>query len=117
MTDPGACAFAPTSSPLTKEYLEEIISREKTGRNFSAEQSEDKTALNLRGRTFRKGGVLEKYKVEMIGASLRAIKVAEDRLWFQGCMPQNWPGSPGLCPGEQREGCAAPLRSIWDSRW
>src|SRR2546429_3716270 len=28
-------------------------------------------------------GVLEKYKVEMIGASLRAIKVAEDRLWFK----------------------------------
>jgi len=28
-------------------------------------------------------GILEKYKVEMIGASLRAIKVAEDRLWFK----------------------------------
>ena len=27
--------------------------------------------------------MLEKYSVEMIGASLRAIKVAEDRLWFK----------------------------------
>ena len=28
-------------------------------------------------------GILERYDVELIGASLRAIKVAEDRLWFK----------------------------------
>jgi len=40
------------------------------------------TALNL-AVELSEGGILEKYKVEMIGASLRAIKVAEDRLWFK----------------------------------
>src|SRR6266480_4516741 len=40
------------------------------------------TALNL-AVELSETGVLEKYKVEMIGASLRAIKVAEDRLWFK----------------------------------
>jgi len=36
------------------------------------------TALNL-AVELAESGILEKYKVEMIGASLRAIKVAEDR--------------------------------------
>jgi carbamoyl-phosphate synthase large subunit len=40
------------------------------------------TALNL-AVELSESGILEKYKVEMIGASLRAIKVAEDRLWFK----------------------------------
>ena len=40
------------------------------------------TALNL-AVELAESGILEKYKVEMIGASLRAIKVAEDRLWFK----------------------------------
>ena len=31
----------------------------------------------------RKAGYLDKYGVELIGAPLRAIKVAEDRLWFK----------------------------------
>src|SRR6202043_1903388 len=40
------------------------------------------TALNL-AVELSESGILEKYKVELIGASLRAIKVAEDRLWFK----------------------------------
>src|SRR3989338_97214 len=40
------------------------------------------TALNL-AVELAESGVLEKYGVELIGASLRAIKIAEDRLWFK----------------------------------
>ena len=40
------------------------------------------TALNL-AVELAESGILEKYGVELIGASLRAIKVAEDRLWFK----------------------------------
>ena len=40
------------------------------------------TALNL-AVELAETGILEKHRVEMIGASLRAIKVAEDRLWFK----------------------------------
>ena len=40
------------------------------------------TGLNL-AVELAEGGILEKYGVELIGASLRAIKVAEDRLWFK----------------------------------
>ncbi|MEE8201827.1 MAG: carbamoyl-phosphate synthase large subunit, partial [Candidatus Acidoferrales bacterium] len=39
-------------------------------------------ALNL-AVELAESGVLEKYGVELIGASLRAIKIAEDRLWFK----------------------------------
>ncbi len=40
------------------------------------------TALNL-AVELAESGILERYSVELIGASLRAIKVAEDRLWFK----------------------------------
>ncbi|MFQ5662296.1 MAG: carbamoyl-phosphate synthase large subunit, partial [Terriglobia bacterium] len=40
------------------------------------------TALNLAVELAERG-VLENYRVELIGASLRAIKIAEDRLWFK----------------------------------
>src|SRR5579875_3591314 len=40
------------------------------------------TGLNLAVELAERG-VLERYGVELIGASLRAIKVAEDRLWFK----------------------------------
>ncbi len=43
------------------------------------------TALNL-AVELADGGVLEKYGVELIGAQLRAIKMAEDRLLFKDAM-------------------------------
>ena len=43
------------------------------------------TALNL-AIELAEGGILDKYNVQLIGASLKAIKMAEDRLWFKDAM-------------------------------
>ena len=79
MTDPEL-AHRTYIEPLTKEYLEEIIARERPQAVLPTVGGQ--TALNL-AVELSESGILEKYKVEMIGASLRAIKVAEDRLWFK----------------------------------
>src|SRR6201987_2004537 len=79
MTDPEL-AKRTYIEPLTREYLEEIIAREKPHALLPTVGGQ--TALNL-AVELSESGVLEKHKVEMIGASLRAIKVAEDRLWFK----------------------------------
>src|SRR5213595_1620370 len=79
MTDPEL-AHRTYIEPLTKQYLEGIIAREKPDALLPTVGGQ--TALNL-AVELSESGVLEKYKVEMIGASLRAIKVAEDRLWFK----------------------------------
>jgi carbamoyl-phosphate synthase large subunit len=79
MTDPEL-AHRTYLEPLTKEYLEEIISKERPDALLPTVGGQ--TALNL-AVELAESGILEKHKVEMIGASLRAIKVAEDRLWFK----------------------------------
>jgi carbamoyl-phosphate synthase large subunit len=79
MTDPEL-AHRTYIEPLTKEYVEEIMARERPDAVLPTVGGQ--TALNL-AVELAESGVLEKYKVEMIGASLRAIKVAEDRLWFK----------------------------------
>src|ERR1700761_260529 len=79
MTDPEL-AHRTYIEPLTKEYLEEIIARERPQAILPTVGGQ--TALNL-AVELSESGILEKYNVEMIGASLRAIKVAEDRLWFK----------------------------------
>ena len=79
MTDPEL-AHRTYIEPLTKEYLEEILARERPQAILPTVGGQ--TALNL-AVELSESGILEKYKVEMIGASLRAIKVAEDRLWFK----------------------------------
>ena len=79
MTDPEL-AHRTYIEPLTKEYLAEIIAREKPDALLPTVGGQ--TALNL-AVELAESGVLEKHKVELIGASLRAIKVAEDRLWFK----------------------------------
>src|SRR5277367_4840107 len=79
MTDPEL-AHRTYIEPLTKEYLEEVIARERPDAVLPTVGGQ--TALNL-AVELSESGILEKYKVEMIGASLRAIKVAEDRLWFK----------------------------------
>jgi carbamoyl-phosphate synthase large subunit len=79
MTDPEL-ANRTYIEPLTKEYLEEILIKEKPEALLPTVGGQ--TALNL-AVELAESGILEKHKVEMIGASLRAIKVAEDRLWFK----------------------------------
>ncbi len=88
MTDPE---FADRTyiEPLTKDYLEEIIRIEAemlAGGGFALLPTVGgQTALNL-AVELADGGVLEKYNVELIGAQLRAIKMAEDRLLFKDAM-------------------------------
>ena len=79
MTDPEL-AHRTYIEPLTKEYIEEIIIKERPDALLPTVGGQ--TALNL-AVELAESGILEKHKVEMIGASLRAIKVAEDRLWFK----------------------------------
>jgi carbamoyl-phosphate synthase large subunit len=79
MTDPEI-ADRTYIEPLTKEYLEKIISVERPQALLPTVGGQ--TALNL-AVELAESGTLAKYSVELIGASLRAIKVAEDRLLFK----------------------------------
>jgi carbamoyl-phosphate synthase large subunit len=79
MTDPEI-ADRTYIEPLTKEYLEKIIAVERPQALLPTVGGQ--TGLNL-AVELAEGGIIEKYGVELIGASLRAIKVAEDRLWFK----------------------------------
>jgi carbamoyl-phosphate synthase large subunit len=79
MTDPEI-ADRTYIEPLTKEYLEKIIEVERPQALLPTVGGQ--TGLNL-AVELAESGVLEKYGVKLIGASLRAIKVAEDRLWFK----------------------------------
>ena len=82
MTDPE---FADRTyvEPLTVEYLSAIIERERPDAILPTVGGQ--TALNL-AVDLCESGVLEKYNVQLIGASLNAIKMAEDRLWFKDAM-------------------------------
>src|SRR5689334_15846053 len=88
MTDPE---FADRTyiEPLTREYLEEIIREEREmspGAGFAILPTVGgQTALNL-AIELADSGVLEKYNVKLIGAQLKAIKKAEDRLLFKDAM-------------------------------
>src|SRR5438128_7133078 len=90
MTDPEL-ADRNYIEPLTREYLEEIIRIESEmlrGRKGSfalLPTVGGQTALNL-AVELADTGVLDKYNVELIGAQLGAIKMAEDRLLFKDAM-------------------------------
>jgi carbamoyl-phosphate synthase large subunit len=90
MTDPEM-ADRTYIEPLTKTYLEEIIRQEsemlrgQSGKFALLPTVGGQTALNL-AVELSDSGVLEKYGVELIGAQLRAIKMAEDRLLFKDAM-------------------------------
>ena len=84
MTDPEV-ADATYVEPLTVEYLEAIIALERPDAVLPTVGGQ--TALNL-AIELAEAGVLDKYNVELIGASLKAIKMAEDRLWFKDAMLQ-----------------------------
>src|SRR5438552_742999 len=82
MTDPE---FADRTyvEPLTVEYLDAIIARERPQAVLPTVGGQ--TALNLAVEISEKG-ILDRYNVQLIGASLQAIKMAEDRLWFKDTM-------------------------------
>jgi carbamoyl-phosphate synthase large subunit len=79
MTDPEV-ADRTYIEPLTTGYLEMIIARERPDALLPTVGGQ--TGLNT-AVELAESGILEKYGVKLIGASLRAIKVAEDRLQFK----------------------------------
>jgi carbamoyl-phosphate synthase large subunit len=89
MTDPGM-ADATYIEPITPEFVEKIIARERpnvpAGKVFALLPTMGgQTALNT-ALSLRKRGTLEKYDVELIGASADAIDKAEDRELFRQAM-------------------------------
>ena len=82
MTDPEL-AERTYIEPLTREYLTEIIRRERPDALLSTVGGQ--TGLNL-SVELAEAGVLEEFGVELIGAKLEAIKKAEDRLLFKDAM-------------------------------
>src|SRR5579862_7563965 len=79
MTDPDT-ADRTYIEPLSKEYLEAIIAVERPDALLPTVGGQ--TGLNL-AVDLAEAGILEKYGVKLIGASLSAIKIAEDRLLFK----------------------------------
>jgi carbamoyl-phosphate synthase large subunit len=82
MTDPEL-ADRTYVEPLTVEVLTQIIERERPDALLPTVGGQ--TALNL-AVDLSNAGVLETYHVEMIGASITAIKIAEDRQLFKDAM-------------------------------
>jgi carbamoyl-phosphate synthase large subunit len=82
MTDPNI-ADRTYIEPITPEIVEEIIRKERPDAVLPTVGGQ--TALNC-AIALAHNGVLEKYSVELIGASIDAIKKAEDRALFQKAM-------------------------------
>jgi carbamoyl-phosphate synthase large subunit len=79
MTDPEI-ADRTYIEPLTKDYLEAIIAAERPDALLPTVGGQ--TGLNL-AVELAESGILAKYNVQLIGASLESIKIAEDRLLFK----------------------------------
>lgn len=84
MTDP-AMADSTYIEPVTWQALEKIIAIEKPDAILATMGGQ--TALNC-ALDLAKHGVLEKYGVELIGATKDAIDKAEDRQLFDNCMKE-----------------------------
>ncbi|PLW79114.1 carbamoyl-phosphate synthase large subunit [Cohaesibacter celericrescens] len=82
MTDPDM-ADATYVEPITPEIVAKIIEKERPDALLPTMGGQ--TALNC-ALSLRKMGVLEKYNVEMIGATAEAIDKAEDRELFREAM-------------------------------
>jgi len=84
MTDPEL-ADATYVEPLLPETLEAIIAQEKPDAMLPTVGGQ--TGLNL-ALALTENGVLDKYQVKLIGASLDSIRIAEDRNLFRETMIQ-----------------------------
>ncbi|NJN58379.1 MAG: carbamoyl-phosphate synthase large subunit [Leptolyngbyaceae cyanobacterium SL_5_9] len=91
MTDPET-ADRTYIEPLTPDLLEKVIAKERPDALLPTMGGQ--TALNL-AVTLAKTGVLDQYKVELIGAKLPAIEMAEDRKLFKEAMGRI---GVGVCP-------------------
>jgi carbamoyl-phosphate synthase large subunit len=84
MTDPEI-ADRTYVEPLTPEAVRAVIERERPDAMLPTVGGQ--TALNI-AVALAEDGTLERFGVELIGAKLEAIKVAEDRLLFKGAMEE-----------------------------
>jgi len=84
MTDPDL-ADRTYIEPLTAEFITAIIDRERPDALLPTVGGQ--TGLNV-SVELAKSGVLDHYGVEMIGAKLRAVEVAEDRQLFKDAMTE-----------------------------
>ena len=82
MTDPNI-ADATYIEPITPEYVEAIIQKEKPDAILPTVGGQ--TALNL-AMDLHRQGILKKYHVQLIGAQVDAIEKAEDRERFKEAM-------------------------------
>ena len=90
MTDPEM-ADATYVEPLTVDLLEKIIAQERPDALLPTVGGQ--TGLNL-AVALAEQGILERYGVELIGANLRAMQVAEDRDLFKRAMDEAGLESP-----------------------
>ena len=102
MTDP-ATADVTYIEPIAWQTVEKIIAREKPDAILPTMGGQ--TALNCALDLWH-NGVLDKYKVELIGAKPEAIDKAEDRLKFKDAMTKI-----GL--GSARSGIAHSMEEAW----
>jgi carbamoyl-phosphate synthase large subunit len=102
MTDP-ATADVTYIEPITWQTVEKIIAKERPDAILPTMGGQ--TALNCALDLWH-NGVLEKYKVELIGATPEAIDKAEDRLKFKDAMTKI-----GL--GSARSGIAHSMDEAW----
>jgi carbamoyl-phosphate synthase large subunit len=91
MTDPDT-ADRTYIEPLTPELLAQVIERERPDALLPTMGGQ--TALNL-AVTLAKNGTLDRFGVELIGAKLPAIEMAEDRKLFKEAMERI---GVGVCP-------------------
>src|SRR5262245_32316929 len=84
MTDPEL-ADRTYIEPLTTEFVASIIKRERPDALLPTVGGQ--TALNI-AVDLADSGILDEYKVEMIGAKAKAVKMAEDRLLFKQAMKE-----------------------------
>jgi carbamoyl-phosphate synthase large subunit len=82
MTDPEL-ADATYVEPLTPEFLEKIIEKERPDALLPTVGGQ--TGLNL-ALALADRGILDKWSIRLIGASERAMRLAEDRELFKGAM-------------------------------
>ena len=84
MTDPEF-ADATYVEPITPDYVEKVIAKERPDALLATLGGQ--TALNC-AMALDKAGVLEKYGVELIGASIEAIERGENRQQFKKIVEQ-----------------------------
>ncbi|MCF7933377.1 MAG: carbamoyl-phosphate synthase large subunit [Spirochaetia bacterium] len=99
MTTPGI-ADSIYMEPLSVEYVEQIIRKERPDAILTTMGGQ--TGLNLT-LELAKAGILERYGVEVIGAGIESIRLAEDRGAFKEVVESLGLFSPDSCLADSLE--------------